>query len=399
MNETATSPNKITLNPTEVLDHIIVSAIKARASDIHFEPERTGFNVRFRIDGLLHPVENLEKYAQDQIISRIKVLSQIDITEHRFPQDGHFEFPHEDKLYNIRVSTMPSTYGETVVFRIHNREDILINLENLGLLPEQMELLRHLISSPSGMILITGPTSSGKTNLLYSILNDLNKPEKKILTLEDPIEYQMNNIRQTEISEAAGLTFAKAMRSVVRQDPDVIMVGEIRDAETAQLATQASLTGILVMSTFHTFDVPALVNRLMEMGVSSTVIAQSIQGVVLTRLVRKTCEACKQPVSLTAEQEKLFPEFDGKILYKGRGCPICQNLGYFGRTGVFEIIHFDEDVKSAIIDHKPTAGFEEIIRQKEQTRLRDSAIKKALEGITSIDEVIRVIGYFDSAKS
>lgn len=376
---------------TQIIDQIIANAIQSRASDIHFEPEREGFNIRLRIDGLLYPIQTLEKYAQEELISRIKVISQIDITEHRFPQDGHFEFPHIGRIYNIRVSTIPSTYGETVVFRIHNREDILIALDQLGLEPDQLELLKKLIHSPSGMLLITGPTGSGKTNLLYSVLNDLNKPDKNIIALEDPIEYQMQGVRQTEISDASGLTFARALRSVVRQDPDVIMLGEIRDSETAQMAFQASLTGVLVFSTFHTFDVGALVNRLSEMGVTNSIMAQAINGVVLTRLVRKICTTCKQRYVPTQQDKKLMGDLGSAAYYKGQGCPTCQNHGYLGRTGVFQIIEFDEDFKAAVMEHQPTLFIKELMAKKNIKKLHEIALKKAQQGITTLEEIQRVI--------
>jgi len=385
-------------NPSEILDQAINAAIESRASDIHFEPERDGFGVRFRIDGLLHPIQTLGKYSQDQLISRIKILSQIDITEHRFPQDGHFEFPYGNRIYNIRVSTMPSTYGETVVFRIHNREDVLIELDTIGLEPEQLELLNNLIHSPSGIIMVTGPTGSGKTNLLYAILHSLNKVEKNIISLENPVEYQMENIRQTEISETVGMTFAKGMRAILRQDPDIIMLGEIRDPETALMAFQAALTGILILTTFHTFDIPALVNRLNEMGVPNSILAQVIKGVVITRLVRKICPSCKVAKPLSDEQKKLFPELAEQAFYAGTGCDACKKMGYVGRVGIYEIIHFEEDLRLAIIEGRSPAKISELIKGKKFISLKDTAIKKALAGTTSMDEVVRVLGYLNEEK-
>jgi len=380
-------------------ENTIISSIEKRASDIHFEPERDSFNVRFRIDGLLQQFETLNKYLQDNIISMIKVMSDMNITERRLPQDGHFEFNYMKRNYSIRVSTFPTLYGETVVLRILNREGILIELERLGFLPDQLELVDKLITSSSGMILTTGPTGSGKTNLLYSIIHALNKPDKNIMTLEDPIEYQMANIRQTQINESVGLSYLKAMRSVIRQDPDIVMLGEIRDVDTAQMAVLATLTGILIFSTFHTFDIPALITRFLEFGISNSIIAQTIKGVISTRLVRIICDSCKEPYGVTG-LEKLDIYFRDLLsrrttptnLQKGRGCERCNNTGYLGRTGVFEIVYFDEEVKVSIIEHKPPSYISEIIRRKKTKSLIDAAMEKVFQGVTTIEETTRVLG-------
>ena len=380
-------------------ENIIVKAIERRASDVHFEPERDFFNVRFRIDGLLQQFETVGKYFQDNIISMIKVMSNMNITERRLPQDGHFEFNYKSRIHNFRVSVFPTLYGETIVLRILNREDILIKLENLGFLPDQLELVNKIISSSSGMILTTGPTGSGKTNLLYSIIHVLNKPDKNIVTLEDPIEYQMANIRQTQINESIGLSYLKAMRSVVRQDPDVVMLGEIRDVDTAQMAILATLTGILIFSTFHTFDVPALITRLIEFGISNSIIAQTIKGVISTRLVRMICESCKEPYEirklekLDSYTRNLLEHRNMPINFqKGRGCDKCNNTGYLKRTGIFEVVYFDEEIKVSIIEHKQPSYISEIIRSKRTRNLRDSAMEKVFQGITTFEEVERVLG-------
>lgn len=359
-------------------ENILISAIEKRASDIHFEPERDELNVRFRIDGILQFSESLNKYSQENIISKIKVLSNMNITEHRLPQDGHFEFGHKDRVHSIRVSTLPGLYGETIVMRILNREDILIKLDNLGFLPEQLDLINKLITSSSGLILVTGPTGSGKTNLLYSILNTLNNPTKNIITLEDPIEYQMQHVRQTQINESMGLSYSKAMRSVVRQDPDIVMLGEIRDVDTSQIAIQASLTGILIFSTFHTFDVPALVTRFLEFGVSNSIIAQAVKGVVSTRLLRTICNFCRFGTTLSVQ--------------KGKGCGKCSNTGYLGRTGVFEVVYLDEEIQTGIIEHQPASSIREINKRKKIKSMREVALEKVASGITTIDEVVRVLG-------
>jgi len=379
--------------------NIITSAIDKRSSDIHLDPQRHSVNVRFRIDGLLQQFESINKYFQENIISMIKVMSDMNIAERRLPQDGHFEFNYANRVYNIRVSTFPTLYGETAVLRILNREDVLIDLGRLGLLHDQLEVVNKLITSSSGMILTTGPTGSGKTNLLYSVIHALNKPDKNIMTLEDPIEYQMANIRQTQINESVGLGYSKAMRGVVRHDPDIVMLGEIRDADTVQIATQATLSGILIFSTFHTFDVPALISRFLEFGISHSIIAQTIKGVISTRLIRVVCESCKEPYEVRG-----LDKFDSHIkdllkirttpsnLQKGRGCEKCGSTGYLGRTGIFEVVYFDEEIKMNIVEGKPPSIISEIIRRKRIRSLRDSALEKVFQGITTFEEVVRVLG-------
>jgi type II secretory ATPase GspE/PulE/Tfp pilus assembly ATPase PilB-like protein len=380
-------------------DKIIMVAIESRTSDIHFEPQRDALVIRFRVDGILRVGQTYQKDYQNNILSKVKVLANMNIAEHRLPQDGHFEYTHGDKIYNIRVSSYPTLYGEAIVMRLLNRDDVLIKLENLGFLPDQLGMMQQLISNTSGMVLTTGPTGSGKTNLLYSILNTLNKPEINIITIEDPIEYEIARIRQGQINDDIGMTFAKSMRTIVRQDPNIIMVGEIRDPETAQIALQASLTGIFVFSTFHTFDIPALVNRLLEMGATPAVIAQAIVGVVATRLVRKICESCKVPYE-QADLDKL-PEYAKRSLdlhaltptmKKGRGCQNCSNMGYKGRTGIFEIVFFDNDIKSLITERQPTNKIYSTLVQKHTKSLHLVAKEKILAGITTPEEILRVLG-------
>lgn len=380
-------------------ENIIIAAIEKRTSDIHFEPERDSFNVRFRIDGLLHESESLNKSSQDNIISKIKVLSNMNITEHRLPQDGHFEFSYKNRIYNIRVSTLPSLYGETLVLRILNREDILIRLETLGFLPEQLELMNKLIVGSSGLVIVTGPTGSGKTSLLYSIVNSLNKPDKNIITLEDPIEYQITNVRQTQINENVELSYSKAMRSVLRQDPDIVMLGEIRDVDTAQMAVMASLSGIFIFSSFHTFDVAALIARFQEFGISNTIIAQTIRGVVSTRLIRVICSSCKEPYQpsdfdkVGAYTKSVIDRFNGqKVFQKGHGCDKCNGKGYLGRTGVFEVVYFGEEIQASIIERRPALFIRELIKKKKNKSIRDCAIEKVIQGVTTFEEVVRVLG-------
>ncbi len=377
----------------EAIDIILHNAVDDKASDVHFEPERNNVNVRFRIDGVLYKAESLPKDSQDMIVSRIKVLSQINITEHQLPQDGHFEFVHNNKVYNMRVSTFQTSYGEVIVIRILDRDDILIELEKLGFYKDQLETINKLISSPYGMVLITGPCGSGKTTLLYSILSKINNDGNNIITLEDPIEFQLPNIRQSQINEKIGLGFSKGLRAILRQNPDVIMVGEIRDSETAQMAVQASLTGILVFSTFHTLDVPALVTRFIEMGVPRSVVAQALTGVVSSRLVRKICNHCKTSYQLT-DYEKFFLGDKSKNydFQKGKGCDHCHNSGYSGQAGIFEVAYFDREIKDFIIGRKSPSELREILQKKETRTLQEIAIQKVFDGITTVEEVVRITG-------
>ncbi|HZE87136.1 MAG TPA: GspE/PulE family protein [Methylomirabilota bacterium] len=377
-----------------LVNAIFLEALKQRVSDMHFEPGEDFFTVRFRIDGLLHPAQKMDKKQQEEIVSRIKILSSLNITEHRLPQDGYLEYVSGDRTYNIRVSTLPTLFGEAIVCRIHNREDTLLNLKDLGFDNTQLEEMIKLIASESGIILATGPTGSGKTNLLYSILHILDNPDRNILTVEDPIEYHLPHMRQTQINEANGLTFGKVMRSIVRQDPDVVMLGEIRDAETAQMAAQLSLIGTRVFSTFHTFDMPGLIVRFKELGIPNSIIAQAIKGVISARLLRKICTSCKTAYQPTNE-EKLFLGTQGAsvtTLYKGTGCENCKQLGYIGRTGVYEIIIVDEDLRASIMEEKPAVFINDLLRQKNVKTLRQSAIQKIIEGITTIGEMLRVLG-------
>lgn len=388
--------NKLSLDEfsKDFINIIFLSAISSRASDIHFDPQPQDLSVRFRIDGLLKDAFKVDKTQQEEVISKIKVFSSLNITEHRVPQDGYLECIYQDRIYNIRVSTLPTVYGESVVCRFHNREDVLMDLKDLGFDNDQLATILSLITSSSGIILATGPTGSGKTNLLYSFLHAINKSDKNVLTIEDPIEYHLPNIRQTQINETIGLTFAKVMRSVVRQDPDIVMIGEIRDAETAQIAVQASLIGTLIFSTFHTFDIPALIMRLTEMGISSSVIAQALKGVVSTRLLRRICNACKVQYQLSEEEKAhLGISRDVQNFFRGKGCQECQNMGYRGRIGVYEVTYFDGDIKDCIIEKRPASYISEILRKKRVKKLREAALDKAQMGISTIDEVIRVFGF------
>ncbi|MEJ0001788.1 MAG: GspE/PulE family protein [bacterium] len=380
------------IEPEFLIDYIIENAIAKRASDIHLDPGKKIFNVRYRIDGILHHELALPKDLRSHVISRLKVLSQIDITEFRLPKDGHFEFESKAKgqTYNLRISTFPTAHGEALALRVLNREDVVMKIEDLGFTPTQLEDVKKLIYRPNGLILITGPTGSGKTSLLYSFLNSCNKVEKNIVTIEDPVEFEIEGIRQLQINQDIGLDFSKAIKYVLRQDPDIIMVGEIRDAETAQITSQSSLSGMLIFSTFHTFDIRGVVSRMMEMEVPRSVIAYGIAGVVSSRLVRKVCDACAEPYRPTEEEKSLMPHVTNYNNFrKGAGCDKCHKTGYIGRVGIYEILNFDEEIRSTILD-KPNSSLLEIFKEKQKRTLWDAGLEKVVAGITTLDEVKRV---------
>lgn len=373
------------------LSKLLKAAIEKRASDIHLEPGRSKFKIRLRIDGALQDIESSDIKYYQQMSSKIKVESQMDIAKTRVPQDGHFVFNYDNHEYNIRVSTFPTVFGESIVLRILNRGNLLIDIEELGFDSEQLRQLLDLIYQPDGMILITGPSASGKTTLLNSCLNKLNSPENNIITIEDPVELYFEDIRQSQVNQYSEFNFASALRSILRQDPDIMMIGEIRDKETTQISIQAALTGRLILSTFHTFDVFSIVNRLMEMGVSRSVLAYSIKGLVSTRLVRKVCENCKQSYDLTEREKEYLPD-DIKTVYRGEGCEECNNTGYYKRVGIFEIISFDEQIQRVIIEGAEHSKIREVLEEKRYKTIKESAIEKIREGITTPKEVFKILG-------
>ena len=374
------------------LNRLLTDAIGKRASDIHLEPQREGIKVRFRIDGMLYDVERVNLDSVESTTSRLKVLAGLDITEHRLPQDGHFEFNYDVRIYNIRVSAFPTIYGESIVMRILNREDILIDISELGFDENQHKTMLKLINDPYGMVLITGPSGSGKTTLLYSILNSVKKETNNIITIEDPVEVQMEEIRQTQVNEATAFTFAKALKAVLRQDPDIIMVGEIRDNETAQISIQAALTGRLVFSTFHTLNVFGVTARLIEMGVPRSVTANSVNAVISARLVRKICNNCKEEYSPKQNELRFVENISGSTLFKGRGCNECVMSGYKGRIGIFEVVPFDEEIRSIITENPQLSDLLPLVKQKGIKSLKEAALDKVAQGTTTTSEVIRVTG-------
>ena len=374
----------------KLVNIIVMRAVKERASDIHIEPEEDKLRVRYRIDGVLHEINIIPKDLQAAVISRIKVLSSLDIAESRKPQDGRMRLKFESKDLDIRVSTFPTTHGENVVMRLLDKTSVLYGLKELGFAEKDFNIFEKLIHHPHGIILVTGPTGSGKTTTLYAALSTINSLEKNIITLEDPGEYELPLIRQTPINPKAGITFATGLRSILRQDPDIIMVGEIRDKETADIAIQAALTGHLVFSTLHTNDAPSALTRLIDMGVEPFLISSSVIGILAQRLVRTICDKCKEKYTARAEvlkDEGLSPKFE---FYRGKGCEHCKYTGFIGRIGIFELLVINEEIK-AMIDAKKSA--DEIRRKAVESGmrvLREDGLEKARRGLTTLEEVLRV---------
>ena len=382
----------------QLVNILIVQGVKDRASDIHIEPNERGLLIRFRIDGMLHDNRILPNKIKAAIISRVKILAKMDIAERRLPQDGRFQVKFGIREVDLRVSTIPTVFGEKVVLRILDKSKGLIELKNLGFLAEQLDQFKSIILKSYGIILLTGPTGSGKTTTLYAALNKVNSNEKNIITVEDPVEYKLNRVNQIQILPKIDLTFANALRSILRQDPDVIMVGEIRDTETAQIAVQAALTGHLVFSTLHTNDAASALTRLIDMGIEPFLISSSVIGVIAQRLVRVICEKCKE--EYVPSEDILYGlkikdrlNNDSKIkLYRGKGCSFCKNTGYYGRTSIYELIVLDEEIKSLIVTKASSNVINNLALKNGMKTLKDSGIEKVLQGITTIEEVLRVAG-------
>ena len=378
-----------------LVNRIIREGVESRATDIHFEPLKDGLQIRFRIDGVLHPWQKHPKQLVAPVVSRLKLMAKLNIAEHRLPQDGRIRFRVGGEDLDIRVSVLPTVHGEGVVLRLLTREGSLLALENLGLEKDHFELLLELISRPNGIILVTGPTGSGKTTTLYAALSRLNTPEKKIITIEDPVEYQLPGINQIQIKPAIGLTFASALRAILRHDPDIILVGEIRDLETAEIAIQAALTGHLVFSTLHTNDALGAVARLSEMGIESYLLAASLVGLVAQRLVRRLCPKCKQAKEpsqafLKAIEEHL-PGYGGPINYfEPVGCDYCAGTGFRGRLAIYEIIPVDQKLRRAILAEQGEEEMKEYLKEKGFLSLFQDGLRKAAQGVTSFQEVLRV---------
>ncbi len=381
------------LDDTPVIDLINImfaQAVKDRVSDMHLEPTEETLRVRFRVDGLLREVTVIPKAMQSAIISRVKILSKMDIAESRKPQDGRIRLKLENKDLDIRVSTFPTLHGENVVMRLLDKTSVLLGLKEVGMLENDLKLFEKVIRRPNGIILVTGPTGSGKTSTLYAALTVINSIEKNIVTIEDPAEYELPLIRQTQVNPLAGVTFANGLRGILRQDPDVIMVGEIRDKETADVAIQAALTGHLVFSTLHTNDAASALTRLIDMGVEPFLASSSVIGILAQRLVRLICDKCKEPYSPAADVLKDLDFKRGTQFFRGKGCPKCNNTGLKGRTGIFELLVITEEIRTLIDEKKSADEIGKKARESGMRTLRDDGLLKAKEGLTTLEEVLRV---------
>jgi len=376
------------------VNQIITEAIELRATDVHIEPFEDTLRVRYRIDGVLQEASVAPEVKQFQaaIVSRLKILSKLDIAEKRVPQDGRIKIRVADHEIDVRVSVIPMLFGEAVVLRLLDRSSVLLGIDKLGMSSHELNVTKMMLERPHGIILVTGPTGSGKTTTLYAGLSYINDIQRKIITIEDPIEYQLHGINQIQVSRKAGLTFARGLRSILRHDPDVILVGEIRDVETAEIAIQSSLTGHLVFSTLHTNDAPTALTRLVDMGIEPYLVASSLEAVIAQRLIRVICTECKEKLS-TSEIQPLRQRFADKLastLYKGRGCRRCQGTGYRGRTGIFEIMVVTDEIRSLILKNASPRDLRQVSAKQGMTSLRDDGFRHLSEGQTTVEEVLRV---------
>jgi len=378
----------------KLVNLMLSQAVKARASDIHVEPYQEKLKIRYRVDGILYDKLSPPKRIQSTLVSRIKVMAKLNIAEKRLPQDGRIEIKIADKNVDIRVSSIPTAFGERVVLRLLDKSTVLLKLTDIGMPEDRLKLIEGLIRTPHGIILVTGPTGSGKTTTLYAALTTINKPDINIITIEDPVEYQIEGIGQIQVNPKIGLNFANGLRSIVRQDPDVILVGEIRDLETAEVGIQSALTGHLVFSTLHTNDSASAVTRLIDMGIEPFLVSSSVMAILAQRLVRVVCDECKE--AYIADEESLgsigiTPEMAaGRNIYRGLGCSSCLNTGYRGRTGIFELMILDDSIKNLILKTSDANAIKRQAIDQGMLSLRQDGAQKVLDGITTIEEVFRV---------
>jgi general secretion pathway protein E len=376
----------------KLVNLLITRAVESRASDIHIEPYDAEVMIRYRIDGVLHDIETTPKKLQAAILSRVKIMAKLNIAERRLPQDGRIRLKVGEREIDLRVSSVPVLHGESVVMRILDKESIVIDLERLGFAPEMLATFLRIIGRHNGIVLVTGPTGSGKTTTLYGALSRINLPDRKIITVEDPVEYQIKRINQIQVKAQIGLTFAGALRHIVRQDPDVLMIGEIRDLETAEIAIQSALTGHLVFSTLHTNDAPSAVTRLLDIGVENFLLSSTVRGILAQRLVRMICPDCREPdpASPGPEELRLLNMNGGATLYRGRGCEACANTGFRGRMGIFELLAVDEEVRRLILKNADAGEIREAARAGGMATLLEDGIEKVRQGRTTLSELFRV---------
>jgi type IV pilus assembly protein PilB len=380
----------------KLVNMLVTQAINDRASDIHIEPEDRSVRVRYRIDGVLHEVMSPPKSVQSGITSRLKIMAEINIAERRIPQDGRIGLVVQGKPIDIRVATLPTVHGEKIVMRILDKSSVLLELQDLGFLPQNFRRFQQSFTKPYGEILVTGPTGSGKSTTLYATLNILNRPEVNVITVEDPVEYRLAGINQVQTHPKAGLTFASALRSILRSDPDIVMIGEIRDKETAQISTEAALTGHLVLSTLHTNDAPSALTRLVEMGIEPYLVASALDCVLAQRLARKLCGRCKEAYQPTEEEltTAQFPiEPRGKLpeLYRPVGCAACGHTGYKGRMAVHEVMSVTEEIEKLVVESASSEEIKRVAREQGMLTLRQDGMEKVRMGQTSIEEILRVV--------
>ncbi len=376
-----------------LVNHLFDRALDLNASDIHFEPEENSFDVRCRVDGIMTQIESLPVSAQPPVISRLKLMAKLDIGEKRLPQDGRIEYKMGNKSLDLRISTLPGVHGESVVLRILDRSDVMVSLEQLGMPESILETYKKLIHQPHGMILVTGPTGSGKTTTLYATLEKISSKKQKIITVEDPVEYQLEGITQIHVNNKIGLTFSSGLRSIVRQDPDIIMIGEIRDQETAAIAIESALTGHMVFSTLHTNDAAGAITRIQDMGVESYLISSSLLAVQAQRLVRQVCEHCKQESAITEVEARLLniDINDASFrIYHGKGCQRCGNTGYHGRIGLYELLVISDTIRQLINSGADATAIREQAVKEGMKTLREDALEKLRQGVTTPEEVVRV---------
>jgi type IV pilus assembly protein PilB len=381
-------------NPlVRLANQIILKAISLRASDVHIEPQEKSCTIRFRVDGVLQKIKDVPKTVQRLLISRYKIMGGLDITENRLPQDGRGSIKFQNRMIDLRFATIPSVYGENITVRILDRDDSVFDLNKSGMLPEDFKTYSKMISIPHGSIMITGPTGSGKTTTLYATLNRIADVEKKIFTIEDPVEYRFPQIIQVQVNQKINMDFSRGLRAMLRSDPDIIMVGEIRDLETAKIAMEASITGHLVLTTLHTNDAPSSLARLLEMGLESYMISSAVKCIVAQRLVRKLCENCKkeEDISGIPFDKEIAPILKGKKIYAKVGCSRCNDTGYFGRIGIYSVLVVSKKIREMLLEKKSTDKIKELARKEGMRTLLEAAAEKVAAGVTSIDEMYRVV--------